>query len=185
MRTSNDNFSLAVQMVKQLDLQKALPLYGVELRGRQARCPFHGDENPSFGIYTVTKGQRMHCLACGWDGDLIQFVRDRYGLGFRDAVSQICADFHLPAPEEVSPTDRKRILARQTEAQRRKAAIDNAEQVRQLREYLWMVADDILQSIPPAERNKHNEFYIDAVFRRMAAERDWERAEMRVYDLTH
>lgn len=185
MRTSNDNFSLTVHLIKQLDLQDALSLYGIELRGNQACCPFHADDTPSFGIYTVAKGQRLHCLGCGWDGDLIQFVRDRYGLGFRDAVSQICADFHLSAPEELKAEDRKRLVARQTEAQRRKAAIDLAEEVRRAREFMCEIADDILQSIPPAQRNKDNEFYVDAVFRRMAAEREFGRAEMRMYNLTH
>jgi len=51
--------------------------------GREFRacCPFHGEKTPSFCIYP-TKGDgswKYHCFGCGATGDVIDFVRERYG----------------------------------------------------------------------------------------------------------
>lgn len=51
--------------------------------GREFRacCPFHGEKTPSFCIYP-TKGDgswKYHCFGCGVTGDVVDYVRERYG----------------------------------------------------------------------------------------------------------
>lgn len=177
--------SFTIQMIKLLDLREALQHYGVELRGNAARCPFHDDSTPSFGVYNGTNSQRAHCMGCGWDGDLVQFVRDLYGLNFRDAVAQICTDFHLPAPDGLQLNEREHIRREIYRADARKAEIELAKAIREAYSLMLWLAEEILDSIPPDERRKENDFYADAIFRRMEAESGLDRAEMRLYDLTH
>ena len=59
----------------------------------QARCPFHGpDRHPSFSINMQTGGFR--CFACGLRGrDIIEFLMQRDGLTFRDALEQLAHEW--------------------------------------------------------------------------------------------
>lgn len=46
----------------------------------RACCPFHGEKTPSFTAYPdKRKGWKFHCFGCGIHGDVIDFVRERYG----------------------------------------------------------------------------------------------------------
>lgn len=59
-------------------------------KGRMVgRCPFHGSGNertPSFYIMTNNKG---HCFGCSWHGDSIDFVMQRDGVKFIQAVKKL------------------------------------------------------------------------------------------------
>lgn len=51
------------------------------------KCPFHDDKTPSF---VLMRDNRAHCFgACGRSWDTIQFVRDRDGLSFPQAVKSL------------------------------------------------------------------------------------------------
>jgi hypothetical protein len=54
-------------------------------RNRMAVCPFHGDKDPSFSI----KNNYGWCFGCQWKGDTIQFVMEKEGLRFADAVRRL------------------------------------------------------------------------------------------------
>jgi len=64
---------------------------GVELRragqGWMGRCPFHDDTTASLSVGGVAG--RFHCFGCGAHGDVIDFVRLRYDLSFREAVDRL------------------------------------------------------------------------------------------------
>lgn len=66
---------------------------GVELhrsgRSLMGCCPFHEDSTASLSVGGVP--DRFHCFGCGASGDVIDFVRRRDGLGFRDAVAHLDA----------------------------------------------------------------------------------------------
>lgn len=49
-----------------------------------ACCPFHPDRTPSFTIYDG--GQRFKCFGCGAGGDVLDFVRQAYGLALPEAI---------------------------------------------------------------------------------------------------
>lgn len=44
-----------------------------------ACCPFHGENTPSFSIYPKSNIWKFHCFGCGIHGDVVDFVRERYG----------------------------------------------------------------------------------------------------------
>ena len=57
---------------------------------RNAICPFHDDNKPSLRIRLENGAFR--CMACGaHGGDVLDFHRQRYGLGFKDAAEQLGA----------------------------------------------------------------------------------------------
>jgi hypothetical protein len=58
-------------------------------------CPFHADKTPSFSV-SEEKGL-FHCFACGAKGDVIRFVQEIEGIGFREAIALLgLQDEHRP-----------------------------------------------------------------------------------------
>lgn len=45
----------------------------------EACCPFHGEKTPSFRLYSKSGAWKFHCFGCGIHGDVVDFVRERYG----------------------------------------------------------------------------------------------------------
>lgn len=62
--------------------------------GFVALCPFHPDKDPSFSINP--KRNTYHCFGCGVGGDVISFVRQVNGLGFIDAIKDLCSRYGIP-----------------------------------------------------------------------------------------
>lgn len=65
-----------------------------KLRGRGAwrlaLCCFHDESNPSLSLNVETGGFRCHaCNAHG--GDVLDFHRQRYGMGFKEAAQALGA----------------------------------------------------------------------------------------------
>lgn len=76
-----DRFPLSGVAAKAgVKLQRA----GNELK---ACCPFHADRTPSFTIYADDR--RAHCFGCGWSGDVLDFVRQAYGVKLISAIEML------------------------------------------------------------------------------------------------
>ncbi len=63
----------------------------MEFKHGKALCIFHHDHNPSFTV----KNGKGRCWSCGWPGstsggDTIQFVMQKNGLSFAEAVKSLC-----------------------------------------------------------------------------------------------
>jgi hypothetical protein len=56
-----------------------------DVKRGMALCPFHGEKNASMGI----KNNRYHCFACGARGDVIDFLMNRDGISFKEAVEYL------------------------------------------------------------------------------------------------
>jgi DNA primase len=83
----------------------------VKLRraGREwtACCPFHSEKTPSFTV-SDEKGF-YHCLGCGAHGDVIDWLVDRQGLTFLDAVRELAGAAGLAMPERQAPVADDRV----------------------------------------------------------------------------
>lgn len=76
----------------------------------KACCPFHSEKTPSFTINDA-KGFG-HCFGCGWHGDVIRFVMDLFGCGFREAYQRLVnADLPAMTPLERAKMDAEDRLA--------------------------------------------------------------------------
>ncbi len=65
--------------------------YGVKLvaDGAEYRacCPFHKEKTPSFTVFDG--GRRFYCFGCSATGDVIDFVQEWDGVGFREACESL------------------------------------------------------------------------------------------------
>jgi hypothetical protein len=48
-------------------------------------CPFHEDKHPSASI----KNNKLHCFSCGRTWSPIDFIMEKEGLGFKEAVGRL------------------------------------------------------------------------------------------------
>ncbi|MCC6904733.1 MAG: DNA primase [Anaerolineae bacterium] len=53
-------------------------------RNYKGLCPFHGEKTPSFIVFP--ESQNWRCFGCGRGGDLFNFVMEREGWGFTEAL---------------------------------------------------------------------------------------------------
>lgn len=77
-------------------------------RSHKGLCPFHKEKTPSF---TVRHDPPVfHCFGCGAGGDVVEFVKLKEGLSFKDAIESLARRFGVPLPEtrEETPEDRMR-----------------------------------------------------------------------------
>jgi DNA primase len=76
-------------------------------RGREyvGLCPFHNEKTPSFAV--VEDKGFFHCFGCGAHGDVIGFVMQSGGLGFREAVESLAGEAGLEVPKS-TPQERER-----------------------------------------------------------------------------
>lgn len=80
-------------------------------RGYLSHCPWHNDQRPSLTI--SPDRNRVHCFVCNRGADPIDWLMDRQGLSFSDAVHQLAGRYGIPAPQQ-DPE-----LAARAEAERR------------------------------------------------------------------
>lgn len=70
-------------------IERVIAAHGVKLQQRGERfvgcCPFHEESHPSLVVYPATKS--FFCFGCRSSGDVIDFVRKKERVGFREALS--------------------------------------------------------------------------------------------------
>jgi DNA primase len=77
-------------------------------RSHKGLCPFHQEKTPSFTVRADPPV--FHCFGCGAGGDVVEFVKLKEGLSFKDAIETLARRFGVPIPDsrEDSPEDRQR-----------------------------------------------------------------------------
>ncbi len=56
-------------------------------------CPFHNEKTPSF-VVSETK-QIFTCFGCGATGDVIEFVKRYYNIGFQEAIEKLAQQYGI------------------------------------------------------------------------------------------
>ncbi len=84
--------SVDVDLVKQRNpIERVIASHGVKLQQRGERfvgcCPFHEESHPSLVVYPSTRS--FFCFGCKAAGDVIDFVRRKEGIGFREALDRL------------------------------------------------------------------------------------------------
>jgi len=117
-----------------LNIGDVARFYGLEFnRAKFALCPFHSEKTPSF---TVQNRRFAHCFGCGWNGEVIKFVMDLFGISFRAACERLNDDFRLGLPLDRKPTlrEQREAEARWRELERKR---ERREQARQLYDIMY------------------------------------------------
>jgi DNA primase len=78
-------------------------------RSHKGLCPFHKEKSPSFTVRADPPV--FHCFGCGAGGDVVEFVKLKEGLSFKDAIESLARRFGVAIPDwrEESPEDRLRV----------------------------------------------------------------------------
>ena len=86
--------SATIEKIKQIPISDVLEGEGVPMKrvGREfvCQCVWHDDTNPSLTISDV-KGF-VFCDVCRASGDSINYIKEKYGLSFREAVERIASN---------------------------------------------------------------------------------------------
>ena len=82
-----------------VDIVDLIRSYGVDLEQKggswMGRCPFHEDKNPSLSV-DRSKGL-FNCFGCGAGGDVFDFVMQKQGIEFKEALSLLKGNPQTPA----------------------------------------------------------------------------------------
>jgi DNA primase len=95
----------------------ALKRSGPHLKGC---CPLHHEKTPSF--FVRTSAQTFHCYGCSKNGDVIQYIMERDGIPFNDALHFLAKKANIEVPmrkmteEEVKKTHHTSNLKAATKA---------------------------------------------------------------------
>ena len=115
-------------------LRKVIEQHTRKVRGRYI-CPFHDDHDPSLSI----KGDRWKCWTCNKGGDVIDFIKNYYGLDTGDAIrllgeengieSKDPADIWKQAEWEAREHNAREVKATREEAKRQAELLATAHRV--------------------------------------------------------
>jgi DNA primase len=95
-RTLKDSVDIARVVGEYVTLKKAGSRY-------VARCPFHTEKTPSFGV--SPQHQWFQCFGCGKKGDVITFVMEMEALTFWEACKALAERFGIPLPKRDFQSD--------------------------------------------------------------------------------
>ena len=134
--------------------------YGIEVnRAHKAICPFHPDTKPSMQVYPGRRG--WYCFVCNKGGDVIDFVSEYFGLGFREAMQKISDDFGLGL-SVTGQSDPKRAREARRLAEQRKAEQNRRNQERTRLQAAYDAALSVWVSLDKALTEKAPDGPLDA-----------------------
>jgi DNA primase len=111
-RISSDSINQvrnAADMIAEVGRYTDLRRAGGQMMGL---CPFHDESSPSFSVQPQDK--LYHCFGCGVGGDIFEFVMEKEGLGFSEAVEALADRYGVELErEEEDPRADARRQARQ------------------------------------------------------------------------
>ncbi len=117
----------AVDMVAEVGRYTDLRRAGGQMMGL---CPFHDEDSPSFSVEPQDK--LYHCFGCGVGGDIFEFVMEKEGLNFSEAVEALADRYGVELQRD---QDDPRAEARRQARQRLLQLLDRAAAY--YSNYLW------------------------------------------------
>src|SRR5947209_19220020 len=66
-------------------------------------CPFHNEKSPSFTVHVVH--QFYKCFSCGAGGDVVNFVMEKEGVSFYEALKWLAERYGIPMPKRSQYAD--------------------------------------------------------------------------------
>jgi DNA primase len=118
-----DAADMVAEVGRYTDLRRA----GGQMMGL---CPFHDESSPSFSVQPQDK--LYHCFGCGVGGDIFEFVMEKEGLGFSEAVEALADRYGVELQRE---QEDPRAEARRQARQRLQQLLERASSY--YSNYLW------------------------------------------------
>lgn len=122
---------IAEQITELVSIPDVLNRYGYGLgKNKRIPCPIHNGKDSNFA-YTDTV---YHCWTCGASGNVINLIRELFGLNFGQALIKINCDFGLGLTSK-RPSYRDRVNASKRKKQKK---LEKLEKQRKRQEHLKM-----------------------------------------------
>ena len=90
------------EILSAISLEDIITKSGVQLKAKGkvlvGKCPFHDDHSPSLTVWPET--QSYHCFVCQKGGNAITYVRDKYNLGYVEALKKLAEEAHVELDEK-------------------------------------------------------------------------------------
>ena len=178
----------AVEIKQRLDTIQVFEYYGFKPnRAGFVCCPFHSEKTASMKIYEGDKG--YHCFGCGASGDVIKFVQQYFGVGFKDAIQKLNDDFMLGLPISERITKQKRLEMSHQAFERNKVIKEQEEKEKAVKDEYFEALGEYRrlekQKIDYAPKNHFetlHPLFIEALQRLTHASERLTEAEMRLHD---
>lgn len=128
-------------IIAQVDLVSFIGRYTTLKRsgaGYMGKCPFHGDNDPSFSVSPDVN--LWHCFGCKKGGNIFTFVMEKENMSFMEAAEMLGQMCNVPLPtrdgKRLEKSFRKEILDMHTIAERFYAEHIRSDNAKHFREYL-------------------------------------------------
>lgn len=83
-------------ILKQIDIEGFYSDYGFNLNGKNHKCPFHDDTNPSLSINR--QNGLFKCHGCDKGGSIFDWFMLHHNVDFKEALAQIAEKYNLKLP---------------------------------------------------------------------------------------
>jgi len=107
------------QRMKDIDLADLVKSTGTDLKRRGncsvGLCPIHGENNPSFYVFS---DNHFKCFGCGEYGDAADFLRLVFGYDFQESLRHLGVDGRLTAQQQTEIEKKKKITAERLQRER-------------------------------------------------------------------
>lgn len=147
-------------------------------------CPLHGEKTPSLKVYSDGRG--WCCFGCHKGGDVINFVREYFGLSFAEALTRINDDFSLGLPIGEQRSKRQRLADAKAAHERKRQIEREQEELKRLdNEYWaafdrWKRLDDNLRDYAPKRPDEEfHKLFVEALANIGIAAEEMEEADCR------
>ena len=131
----------ASEIKSRLTTKEVFLHYGFEPnRMGEICCPFHSEKTPSLKIYDGDRG--WTCFGCHKGGDAINFVREYFGLNFKDAIAKINTDFFLGLPIGHKIDRRKQLEMGRIAFERKRKAEQQQKERQQIDDDYWTAFEE-------------------------------------------
>ena len=148
-------------------------------------CPLHGEKTPSLKIYDDGRG--WVCFGCHKGGDVINFVRELFGLSYKEAVAKINEDFFLGLDIGQRRSGRQRLEDARKSYERKKQFEEREKERKRLNDEYWsafdrwkLFDDNRRKYAPKSCDEEFHPLFVEAVQNINIAEFELELAESRL-----
>lgn len=139
--------------------RQAAESYGLRVsRNGMCRCIFHDDRTPSMKV-----DARYYCFGCGATGDVIDFVGKLFDLSPYEAARKLAADFGISTDSRAPAAQKSPPLPKEKYPLSKKLRDEEAETIRVLNEYHWLLKDWRERYAPATPEDELHDCFVESL----------------------
>lgn len=151
--------NLFEQVKRCVTTRQAAESYGLRVsRNGMCRCIFHDDRTPSMKV-----DARYYCFGCGATGDVIDFVGKLFDMPPYEAARKLAADFGISTDCRAPAAQKSPCLPKEKYTLSKKLCDEEAETIRVLNEYHWLLKDWRERYAPATPEDELHDCFVESL----------------------